>query len=98
MRFLGLELAGSVPDARTVWAFREALKQHQLMDALFERTQSELGVELKSGQIIDATFVPVPIQRNRPDHPTLSRTGNDTYSLCSSHDGYPLKRFQSAWS
>ena len=32
MRFLGLELAGNVPDARTVWAFREALKQHQLTD------------------------------------------------------------------
>jgi len=30
MRFLGLELAGNVPDARTVWAFREALKEHQL--------------------------------------------------------------------
>lgn len=26
MRFLGIELAGNVPDARTVWAFREALK------------------------------------------------------------------------
>lgn len=67
MRFLGLELAGDVPDARTVWAFRESLKTHQLMDALFERLNqalADLGVELKSGQIIDATFVPVPIQRN----------------------------------
>jgi len=67
MRFLGLELAGNVPDARTVWAFREALKRHQLVDALFERLNqalADLGVELKSGQIIDATFVPVPIQRN----------------------------------
>jgi len=67
MRFLGLELAGKVPDARTVWAFREALKQHQLVDALFERLNQALadrGVELKSGQIIDATFVSVPIQRN----------------------------------
>ena len=67
MRFLGLELAGKVPDARTVWAFREALKQHQLVDALFERLNQALadrGVELKSGQIIDATFVAVPIQRN----------------------------------
>ena len=56
MRFLGLELAGNVPDARTVWAFREALKQHQLTDALFERLNqalAALGVELKSGQIID---------------------------------------------
>src|SRR5660398_227247 len=67
MRFLGLELAGNVPDARTVWAFREALKQHQLVDALFERLYQALaamGVELQSGQIIDATFVSVPIQRN----------------------------------
>ena len=67
MRFLGLELSGDVPDARTVWAFREALKEHQLVDALFERLNQALaamGVELKSGQIIDATFVPVPIQRN----------------------------------
>ena len=64
MRFLGRELSGKVPDARTVWAFREALKEHQLTDALFERLNqalADLGVELKSGQIIDATFVPVPI-------------------------------------
>ena len=33
MRFLGLELSGNVPDARTVWAFREVLKEHQLTDA-----------------------------------------------------------------
>ena len=43
MRFLGLELAGNVPDARTVWAFREALKQHQLTDALFERLNQALA-------------------------------------------------------
>lgn len=67
MRFLGIELSGDVPDARTVWAFREALKEHKLVDALFDRLNqalADLGVELKSGQIIDATFVPVPIQRN----------------------------------
>ena len=58
MRFLGVELAGNVPDARTVWAFREALKEHQLTDALFDRLNqalAEIGIELKSGQIIDAT-------------------------------------------
>lgn len=67
MRFLGLDLATDVPDARTVWAFREALKIHRLVEPLFARLNqalAELGVELKSGQIIDATFVPVPIQRN----------------------------------
>lgn len=67
MRFLGLELSGDVPDARTVWAFRERLKNHHLVEPLFDRLNqalADLGVELKSGQIIDATFVPVPIQRN----------------------------------
>ncbi|WP_239235141.1 IS5 family transposase [Candidatus Nitrotoga sp. BS] len=67
MRFLDLERAGNVPNARTVWTFRKALKQHQLTDALFERLNQALAaprVELKSGQIIDATFVPVPIQLN----------------------------------
>lgn len=67
MRFLGLQLSGNVPDARTVWTFRESLKEHRLVEPLFERLNqalADLGVELKSGQIIDATFVPVPIQRN----------------------------------
>ena len=74
MRFLGLELAGNVPDARTVWAFREALKEQQRVDALFERLNqvlAGLGVELKSGQIIDAPFVPVPIQRNGHENNAL---------------------------
>jgi len=67
MRLLGIELSGDVPDARTVWAFREALQEHRLIEPLFERLNqalADLGVELKSGQIIDAIFVPVPIQRN----------------------------------
>ena len=34
MRFLGLELAGNVPNARTVWAFRETLKEQQRVDDL----------------------------------------------------------------
>ncbi len=65
--FSGLSCPGNVPDACTVWAFREALKEHHLVEPLFERLNqalADLGVELKSGQIIDATFVPVPIQRN----------------------------------
>jgi IS5 family transposase len=78
MRFLGVELAGNVPDARTVWAFREALKEHQLVDTLFDRLNqalAELGIELKSGQIIDATFVPVPIQRNGRENNALIKAG-----------------------
>lgn len=66
-RFVGVLLAGDVPDSRTVWAFRVTLKAHGLMDKLltqFDTTLQALGVQLSSGQIDDATFVPVPIQRN----------------------------------
>ena len=36
-RFLGLSPVSKVPDARTIWVFREALKQHDLVDQLFIR-------------------------------------------------------------
>lgn len=66
-RFLGVMLEGSVPDARTVWAFRDALKEKDLMGRLMSKFDEALiaqGVKLNNGQIVDATFVPVPIQRN----------------------------------
>ncbi len=55
MRFLGVALAGNVPDARTVWAFREALKEHKLADALFERLNqalAEMGIEWRATIIL----------------------------------------------
>lgn len=78
MRFLGLGLARDVPDARTVWAFREALKTRELHQALFDRFHqalAALGVELKSGQIMDATLVPVPVQHNRREDNDLLKVG-----------------------
>ena len=79
MRFLGLDLGASVPDARTVWAFREELKEYDLVDELFSTFNQALlgeGVELKSGQIIDATFIPVPIQRNTREENASIKAGN----------------------
>jgi len=78
MRFLGLSLEGSVPDAKTMWVFREELKEHKLTEALFERFHQclrALNVELKSGQIVDATFVTAPIQRNNREENALIRCG-----------------------
>lgn len=78
MRFLGVMLAGDVPDSRTVWAFRDALKEAQLIEPLFElfnRALSDMGVMMNSGQIIDATFVPVPIQRNSVENNALIKEG-----------------------
>ena len=68
MQFLGLGLEERVPDATTVWLFREQLQQQELVEALFEQFEGYLqqsGYQAKDGQIMDATLVPVPKQRNR---------------------------------
>ena len=70
VRFLGLALEDKVPDAKTVWLYREQLSQAGLIDALFEDFDGCLksqGYQAMGGQIIDASIVAVPIQRNRRD-------------------------------
>lgn len=67
MQFLGLGLEDTVPDATTVWLFREQLQQHSLVEELFEQFDHYLqgaGYEAKDGQIVDATLIPVPKQHN----------------------------------
>ena len=67
MRFLGLRMEDKVPDAKTVWLFREHLATHGLAEKLFARFHEQLarqGFVAKGGQMIDATFVEVPRQRN----------------------------------
>src|SRR5215475_9333409 len=67
MHFLDLNLEDPVPDATTIWLFREALAQAGLIDKLFERFGQHLEAEgyiARGGQIIDATIVSVPKQRN----------------------------------
>ena len=66
MRFLGLELWNQVPDAKTVWLYRERLKTKDLDKKLFETFDQILkaqGYLAMSGQIVDATIVSAPRQR-----------------------------------
>lgn len=67
MRFLGLGLADPVPDANTIWAFREALKRACAVERLFAQFDAMLraaGYLAMGGQIVDATIVAAPKQRN----------------------------------
>jgi hypothetical protein len=76
MRFLDLELEDSVPDATTIWLFREALAQAGLIDKLFERFGRHLeaaGYIARGGQIIDA--LPVPKQRNTKEENKAIKAG-----------------------
>jgi len=66
-RFLGLGLDGTLPDATTVWSFRERLVKAKAIDRLFARFDAALterGYLAMGGQIIDATVVPAPKHRN----------------------------------
>ncbi len=56
-----------MPDAKTVWLFRERLKELSLVEVLFTRFHEQLaaqGYVARAGQMIDATLVEVPRQRN----------------------------------
>ncbi|NRB09340.1 MAG: transposase, partial [Richelia sp.] len=62
MIFLGLGLAEPVPDATTVWLFRQQLKQQGIIEKLFEQFDRDLRdqrYQPKGGQIVDATVIPV---------------------------------------
>ena len=67
MRFLGLRLGSRVPDAKTIWLFREQLAEAGMAEKLFrrfERVLEESGFAARKGQIIDASIVQAPTQRN----------------------------------
>src|ERR1700746_665091 len=63
--------AGRKPiDARVMWLFRGTLAKAGLVEKLFERFGQHLeakGYIARGGQMVDATIVPVPKQRNSRD-------------------------------
>jgi transposase, IS5 family len=78
LRFLGLGLHSTVPDEKTIWAFREKLTVQGQIERLFDRFQGyleEQGIIANKGSIIDATFVEVPRQRNSHDENDQIRGG-----------------------
>ena len=77
-RFLGLPIEDSIPDATTLWLFREKLAKAGLIEKLFEGFDQHLAVKgyiARGGQIIDASIVPVPTQRNSRDENDQLRAG-----------------------
>ena len=68
--FLKLQIGDDVPDEKTIWLFKEQLKEKNLSKKLFELFTSKLisnGIVAKEGTIVDASFVNVPKQRNTRD-------------------------------
>ena len=77
-RFLGLGLEDVVPDATTVWLFREALTKANLVKLLFDRFNGYLnakGYIARGGQIVDATIVSAPKQHNTREESEAIKAG-----------------------
>ena len=78
MCFLDLGLHGHVPDAKTIWLYREALTTAGAIDTLLDEFDAYLrqnGYLAKGGQIIDATIVPVPRNRNTREENARIKAG-----------------------
>jgi IS5 family transposase len=65
--FLGLDPEDPVPDAKTIWLYREQLKQRGLLEGLFRELLAQIesaGYIARRGQIVDAAIMETPRQRN----------------------------------
>ena len=101
MPFLNLGLEDRVPDATTVWLFREQLQKQGLVEALFEQFESYLqqaGYQAKDGQIMDATLVPVPKPRNgKAEHQPI-KTGQLPADWSQQPDKRAQKDIDARWT
>jgi IS5 family transposase len=86
MRFLGKGLEGRIPDATTLWLFREKLSAAGVVEKLFERFDRHLqakGYIARGGQMVmrdacfqhDASIVAVPKQRNTREETDTVKAG-----------------------
>ena len=95
--FVGLGVMNSIPDATTVAFFRERLRKAGVIEELFEMFEGYLrsqGLQARGGQIIDATLVPVPRQRNsREDNKEIKLHALDYWQVIRNRYGVILLAF-----
>jgi len=70
--FLGLELGDDIPDARTIWDFKQRIEQgdrngSQRLFKAFNQKLTKQGLIAREGSIVDASFIDAPRQRNTRD-------------------------------
>jgi IS5 family transposase len=79
-RFLGIDPEGVVPDAKTIWVYRELLRQGGLLKKLFDGLLEQIegaGYVACRGQIVDAAIVEAPRQRNRREENERLKRGEE---------------------
>ena len=80
MSFLNLRLGDEIPDANTIWDFKELIEKEgreggrKLFEA-FHATLTGEGLLAKEGSIVDASFVDAPRQRNNREQNQQIKNG-----------------------
>ncbi len=83
--FLGFDLGTATPDANTIRMFRERLTAAGALDALFADFDRQLkgrGYLPMGGQIVDATLVAAPKQRNTQAEKDAIKAGQKAAKIC----------------
>lgn len=78
LQFLDLTESSSIPDAKTIWLFRDRLAQAGAGTLVFDQVQQQLqqhGYLARCGQIIDASLVQSPVQRNKREEADTVKAG-----------------------
>jgi transposase len=78
MRFLGFDLGRPTPDANTIRMFRERLTEAGAIQTLFDAFDRQLrdnGYLAMGGQLVDATLVQAPRQRNTAEEKAAIKAG-----------------------
>lgn len=100
-RFLGLYPEETVPDAKTIWLFREELTRRDLMIELFndfDYQLSEQGFRARKGQIVDASFVDVPRQRNTREENKQIKNGETPQKFSENPNVASQKDTDARWT
>src|SRR5471030_894020 len=78
LQFLDLTESSSIPDAKTIWLFRDRLAPAGVGNQIFEQVQQQLqqhGYMARCGQIVDASLVQAPVQRNKREEADTVKAG-----------------------
>jgi transposase, IS5 family len=84
MRFFGFDLGGTMPDENTIRHYRNRLTESGTLEALmqaFEQQLRERGYLAMGGQIVDATLVPAPNQRNTEEEKAAVKAGRSAKQI-----------------
>ncbi len=99
--FVGLRASDTVPDAKTIWLFREQLKELKLLDKLFARFERTLRAEgycAKKGSIVDAAIVEVPRQHNKRSENKQIKRGEVPASFTKNPNKHRQKDTDARWT